>query len=269
MTNPDMQIVFFDIDDTLYRKSSQTVPASALDAIRRLRRNNIHTAIATGRSLCTIPSVLQSLIDDGTFDILVSINGQYNIQQLDGRKKILSHHPMDKSFVQDVITYCQAQGVDYAVVSENHMAGSTVNNTIHRAMAGIGDPIIDPDYAKNHTIYQILLFLDDEGLAQYHASGIHRAGFETLRWHPNGVDLVQQNGAKSRGILDVCTAMNIPVDATMAFGDGHNDIEMIRTVGIGIAMGDALPEVKAVANYITGTIEENGIATALQHFGLI
>lgn len=269
MSTASIKIVFFDIDDTLYRKSSQTVPHSALGAIRQLRKNGIHTAIATGRSLCAIPVSLQALIDDGTFDVVVSINGQYNIQLQNGERKILSQHPMDKDFIMEVVAYCQAQGIDYAMISESDMVGSSNHALVQQAMKGIGDIRIDPDYAKHHDVYQMLLFADAPTLAKYHHSGIHRAGFETLRWHPYGVDLVQKNGAKSRGIQDVCTALSIPLDATMAFGDGHNDVEMMQYVGIGVAMGDALDEVKTVAKYITGTIEEDGIANALKQFGLI
>ena len=55
----------------------------------------------------------------------------------------------------------------------------------------------------------------------------------------------------------------------MAFGDGLNDVEMFKTVGYGVAMGDAVPELRALAQYQTGTVEEDGIYNALQHLGII
>ena len=56
---------------------------------------------------------------------------------------------------------------------------------------------------------------------------------------------------------------------TMAFGDGENDIDMIRFAGIGVAMDNGIPALQKAADYVTDDIDEDGIANALHHFGLI
>ena len=56
---------------------------------------------------------------------------------------------------------------------------------------------------------------------------------------------------------------------TMAFGDRENDIDMIRFAGIGVAMGNGIPALQKAADYVTDDIDEDGIANALHHFGLI
>ena len=55
----------------------------------------------------------------------------------------------------------------------------------------------------------------------------------------------------------------------IAFGDAENDLEMIRFAGIGVAMGNGAEEVKAVADYVTADIDDDGIEKALKHFNLI
>ena len=55
----------------------------------------------------------------------------------------------------------------------------------------------------------------------------------------------------------------------MAFGDGENDIDMLQFAGVGVAMGNADEKVKAMADYVTDTVENDGIEKALRHFGLI
>ena len=55
----------------------------------------------------------------------------------------------------------------------------------------------------------------------------------------------------------------------MAFGDGGNDVPIVRDVGVGVAMGNACEELKSVADYITESVDEDGIENALLHFGLI
>ncbi|MDR3093560.1 MAG: HAD hydrolase family protein, partial [Bacteroidales bacterium] len=54
-----------------------------------------------------------------------------------------------------------------------------------------------------------------------------------------------------------------------AFGDGGNDISMLRHVAIGVAMGNATDDVKAQADYVTNSVDDDGIGNALRHFGVI
>ena len=58
----------------------------------------------------------------------------------------------------------------------------------------------------------------------------------------------------------------IPISRVMAFGDGHNDIEMIRKAGIGVAMDNAVPPVKAVCKHTTYSNKENGVARFLKKY---
>ena len=58
-------------------------------------------------------------------------------------------------------------------------------------------------------------------------------------------------------------------EETIAFGDGGNDISMLRFAGIGVAMGNAEDDVKASADYVTAGVDDDGIRKALSHFGLL
>ena len=74
---------------------------------------------------------------------------------------------------------------------------------------------------------------------------------------------------KGQGIRDICCTLGISPSEVMAFGDAANDIPMLQAAGTGVAMGNASPEVKAAANYVTATNDEDGIATALKYFEVI
>ena len=55
----------------------------------------------------------------------------------------------------------------------------------------------------------------------------------------------------------------------MAFGDGGNDLPIVRDAAVGVAMGNACEELKAAADYVSSSVDEDGISRALEHFGLI
>ena len=61
----------------------------------------------------------------------------------------------------------------------------------------------------------------------------------------------------------------IAPEEAMAFGDGENDLSMLMAVGVGVAMGSASDYVKERADYAAPTVDEDGVAAALKHFGLL
>jgi hydroxymethylpyrimidine pyrophosphatase-like HAD family hydrolase len=75
--------------------------------------------------------------------------------------------------------------------------------------------------------------------------------------------------SKQTGIENFCKHFDIDVSETMSFGDGGNDISMLKFTKIGIAMGNANDSVKEVADYVTEDVDNHGIEKALIHFGLL
>ena len=83
------------------------------------------------------------------------------------------------------------------------------------------------------------------------------------------VEGVPKGFSKATGIQVICEKLGLPHENTYAFGDSVNDLDMLKYVAHGIAMGNGMPEAKAAANYVTDDILEDGIYNACKHFGLI
>ena len=92
---------------------------------------------------------------------------------------------------------------------------------------------------------------------------------EVGRWYPAFADITAKGVTKQVGIDEIIKYFNIRLEETMAFGDGGNDISMLKHAGIGVAMGQAKEEVKAAADYVTTSVDEDGISQAMEHFGII
>ena len=84
-----------------------------------------------------------------------------------------------------------------------------------------------------------------------------------------GADVIAKESSKANGLKILCEYFHISVSETYAFGDSMNDLEILQEAGTGIAMGNAVPKLKEVADYVTDRIDENGIYNACKHFRLI
>ncbi|QDJ13650.1 hydrolase [Mergibacter septicus] len=261
-----IKLAFFDIDETLYIKQNAIIPKTIPEVFRRLKQQGIRPAIATGRPRCAFPQVINQLIEDEDVDIFVTINGQHNSYQ----QQIITQYPLTTLEIKRIIDFMQQHKFEYGFVGNDHIAVSAISPSVQTALTPItSNYIVDPDYYLKAPIYQMLLFYPTEKEGLITTSTILGQDLKTVRWHPYAVDLLAQNGSKARGIQNIVTHLGLSMKNVIAFGDGLNDIEMLTSVGYGVAMGNACPELKAVADYVTTNIEQDGILTAFQQLQLL
>lgn len=87
--------------------------------------------------------------------------------------------------------------------------------------------------------------------------------------HKQGADIIPQALSKAQGMRHLLDHYRLTFQQVIFFGDSGNDLELIRDAGLGIAMGNAIPEVKAAADYVTDPIDQDGVWNALRHFQLL
>ena len=92
---------------------------------------------------------------------------------------------------------------------------------------------------------------------------------EATRWSPLFIDVIPAGGGKHVAIEKIMDYYGYSRDEIMAFGDGGNDKTMIMAAGIGIAMGNANEDVKEVADYVTASVDDEGVVKALKYFNII
>ena len=91
---------------------------------------------------------------------------------------------------------------------------------------------------------------------------------DIFRSAPFFLELVPKGIDKAQSLVRLLSKINLTPADLMAFGDGYNDLSMLKLAGVGVAMANAAPEVRADADYVTLSNEEDGVAAALLHFGM-
>lgn len=263
MPNFVPKIIFFDIDDTLYHKQHGLHP-NTQSALARLIERGITVAIATGRSPAVFPEAVNALIKQLPIETIIGINGQYTRHQ----SALLQNNAIPHPDIHALKALCADHGWEYCLISDTHMAVSCDTPRIQTSLTPIGPYHVQPDYEQHSPIYQMLLFIDAAEQATIADNPLFQK-YKMLRWHPVSVDVLHQHVSKALGIQLVCDKLGVSPKDCMAFGDGWNDVEMFEAVGFAVAMGNAVDEVKARAQFITHTTHDNGIAHALAHLGLL
>ena len=262
-----IKAAFFDIDGTLLSFATRRVPASAVRALEGMRSAGLKLFIASGRPPMYLGDLKSAL--DFRFDGYVLTNGQccadadgvpfYN-QALPKSSapallRWLEAHP------EVVCAFCEA---DY--VYDNRRSEAVDARCRAGGMGLPHHPVEDPARALTHTTYQLNAYMPPEMDAPFAAAV---PGFKAVRWNDVFADVIPADGGKTEGMARMLARFGLTRDECIAFGDGGNDIEMLKAAGIGVAMGNAAPAVQAAADYVTAGVDEDGIWKAAQHFGLL
>lgn len=263
-----IRAVFFDIDGTLTSFATHMVPQSTVDALHALHAKGVRVYICTGRSPEQMKVVLDAI--PFRFDGIAGVNGQY-CWRADGT--VVSDRPIDVADVRAVVGWLDRHPDVVAVFAERDTAYFNHDSERMRAMwrsLGKTAPKLsftDPHMRiQDNRIYQISPYVgtDDEQaiVACCHA-------VRGVRWHPDFVDLIPASGGKDRGVEALLADAGLARAQSMAFGDGGNDVDMLRYAHIGVAMGNGADDAKAAADYVTRDVDDDGVLHALRRFGVL
>ncbi|GGE26849.1 Cof-type HAD-IIB family hydrolase [Sphingobacterium cellulitidis] len=262
MPNPTIKAVFFDIDGTLLSFKTHQVPESTVEAIRLLQTHGIKTIISTGRSINSIDHI--KFLD---FDGYITFNGGYC---LTNTFEVLHKQTINSNDIQSVMDYAKEKPLSFSFMSEKEITIHDVTPEIAGMYAHLNLPVpklVNMDTVDTSSILQTNIFLGPDEEKEFMETVMPNS--LASRWTPLFADVNPKGLSKKVGIDIFCKHFGINIEYTMAFGDGGNDITMLNHVNLGIAMGNANPEVKQIADYVTNDVDDNGIWNALKHFKVI
>ncbi|MDP4086205.1 MAG: Cof-type HAD-IIB family hydrolase [Bacillota bacterium] len=254
------KIVFFDIDGTLLDHDKK-LPLSTKKALWELKNNGVYVAIATGRA----PFMFEDLREELEIDSFVSFNGQYVVFE----NRVIYENPLNHKELGRFLDESKHNSHPLVFENEKGMRASVKHHPyIETSMGSLKFPHPEEDsaYFIGKKIHQAMIFCE-EGEENFYIEKYPH--FEFVRWHPFSLDVMPKGGSKAEGIKKMIEQLSFDLKDVYAFGDGLNDIEMLKAVGTGVAMGNGVPEVKKHANLITTDVAEKGIWNGLKELNLI
>ncbi len=230
-----------------------------IEAFKILREKGIKTFISSGRP----PLLISPMPID--FDGYITMNGGYCYV---GDKVLLSN-PISLQSSQRWLSYANEHNICTFSFFENEIYVNYISKEAEKLRNDLGfhmPPIKPIEELKGRSVFQFIVMQPQADDAKVLAE---LPDCRMPRWHPAFSDLVPMHSSKALGIEAVINHYGIAPEETMAFGDGGNDIEMLQYVHLGVAMGNASPQVQSIADHVTTSVDDEGIWTALKHFGII
>ena len=257
--------IFFDIDGTLLDclKGITDITPRVKKSIRALQANGDYVFIATGRPHAFLSEALLSF----GFDGFVLTNGA----QVKVKDKLIYKDPLNKEFVKEMVNNFESLNIQYILQDETY---SYMKEKCKEFYSFYDSFSISRKYLKDNydiddvNTYKIEMLCPDKKSVDYCLSLTNEDYDYIHNVEEKSFEFYSKANTKATGILKALDHLNIPLENSYAFGDGKNDIEMLSTVGCGIAMGNASDEVKSYAKKVTDTVHNDGIALEIEKFML-
>lgn len=262
-----IQAAFFDIDGTIldHTDMKSVFPESTKQSLAALQRKGIKVFISTGRAPYMLDGRfgVRSLFP---FDGYCTMNGQLVLEADGAVIHTLSHNPEDVLGLVDLVqdhplpAFIQEADTSFPLIDHPF---------VRRHFEWMGEPfpaLYDPARLAEHPVLQFNIFMDPKEAAQILKPLKH---IEITSSGGDILDVIPRGGGKEMGLAAVVKHYGFTQENTIAFGDGPNDIRMLQWAGTGVAMGNATEDVKAIADYITTPVFDNGVKNALLHLGIL
>jgi Cof subfamily protein (haloacid dehalogenase superfamily) len=258
----EIRIAFFDIDGTLVDMEWKKMTETMRQTLITLQKRGIKICIASGRPPIYIPP-----FPGVSFDAFMTFNGSYCY---DREGKVIHSHAIPRQDVKRIIANAAVLSHPCIIAGKDRMSARQLDRNLIDYIAISGNHM-DPDdgfedFLESEDIYQMMCGCVRE---EYDTVMAGADGAEITAWWDRAVDIIPKGSGKKIGVEKILDYFHLSRDQAMAFGDGGNDIGMLTSVGVGVAMGNGTPDVKAAVPYTCPSVREEGIYQFCKQYQLI
>jgi len=256
-----------DVDGTLL-DSDHRLRAAARDALCDLAENNIRVVLATARSPGVLGAVLRSL---PISPLLICFSGAW-IGEIDSESLTPTRVMLDRRHslpvAKTILATALALNVEPNVFTVDTWRARRMTTAIMlECQITECRPVITSDLLEDgqEPSKILLITAENESSQALHVIADSVQSFSNATFSkPNYLEIVPIGVNKAEALKQLAAILGLDLSQFAAIGDGLNDIEMLREAGLGIAMGNAPDAVKSVADWVTGTNDQDGVALAVQ-----
>jgi Cof subfamily protein (haloacid dehalogenase superfamily) len=257
-------LIALDLDGTLLNSREEVSPGNR-NAIRAALDAGIRIVLVTGRGVDT-PIRLSKELNINL--PIICCHGALTKDFVANRT--LGHIPVPMQYAKPMVEYAEREGLTIALYSEESFYRLEGQKLYMEDMRGPNWREVRTFADVMHTAPTFIRFLGEESVqAMEREFGDLPLHFKRETWFDFvEVAVTSREATKQRALARLCADFQIPAERVLAIGDSRNDVPMLRWAGLGVAMGNSLPEVRQSVRYVTATNDEDGVALAIRRFGL-
>jgi Cof subfamily protein (haloacid dehalogenase superfamily) len=263
-TMPEIELIALDLDGTLLA-TDESISAANRVAIAKALDRGIRVVLVTGRGVDTPIRVSRDL---GLNLPVICCHGA--LTKDFGSNTTLVHMPVPLVYAKPMIEFAERRGLALAVYVDEYFYRLEGSHIYMQDMTG---PAWREARSFDEVVTQaptFLRFLGSESVAEMKREfGDLPLAFRYETWQ----DFVEcavlsREASKQTALARLCADFGVHAERVLAIGDSRNDVPMMQWAGVGVAMGNALPEVRQAVRYVTAGNEHDGVALAIERFAL-
>ena len=292
------KLVAIDMDGTLLSHSNR-ISAESIAAINEARKKGVRVVISTGRAFGGVKMFLGKLGIESEEEYSVTYSGAYVTNNTQSR--VLNEEYMSFEDVKEVYSFAESRGIHLNMYTSDSVITFSNNYTtkIDEIANQLQRRVLDFSQLDSSVkIFKIILINEDERIKDEIMNAYPRVPVDSIEFSindkferelffnlsrfpesfhdkyallkltPYHVEILPRQTNKASGLMRLAETLGIRREEILSIGDSGNDKQMIQYAGMGIAMGNASDEIKSIADYITLSVEENGVAHAINKFVL-
>lgn len=267
-----VKLIAIDLDGTLLNKDRK-VTTEVNEAIRAAKEAGIYVVLCTGRPFPGVVPLIEELGLEESDDYVITYNGAL-VQNTHTRESIIDYTMTHQDYLVLEKAAAEAGSHFHAI----HNDGIFTPNrdiskySVHESFI-IGIPLFyrTPEEMDPTVKYNKMMMIDEPSVLEAAIARLPQSVWDTytiLRSEPFYLEILNKEASKGKAVAALAARLGIDRKEVMAIGDSGNDIDMVDFAGIGIAMDNATDQVKDVADFITTSNNENGVARAINTHAL-
>lgn len=267
------ELIAFDMDGTLLNSRKEITPVTA-EALKRAAKAGKQIALSTGRCRPELISYIRQIPE---IRYLICSSGAlvYDVQE----KKEICKNLLEPSLVKKLLELSMKEGAMMHLLDKDSIVQTDQFEHMERYGMGIYKPMYERVVTAWDDLYasycaapfpveKVNFYHTDQESRERTRERIREAGLPVILVNAENSSLeISASGVdKGNGLEQLCKYLKIPVDRTIAVGDADNDIRILKTAGLSVAMGNALPHIRELADVIVADCEHDGCAEAVEKY---